>query len=458
MPRKATGSLRRLVSGWEARVRVKGVQRSFPLTGCDTEHEARERCQLLARLASVLVSAGHAGDASTLLEMAAARRGQAVEDVVQAVDALTAGKTRPIRPETGLTFKDVGTAWTSGELHEKWPDHVPLKRSVRDDKQRLTKLYDSIGDVRMIDFRLRHAEQAMNALPVQLTAATRRQYAQLIQRVLSLAVYPLRIIDQSPIPARFKPKLKGRKAFAYLYPEEDARLLCCSAIPLGYRLLYGFLAREGCRTSESTSLAWKDLDLERGVLTLDRNKTDDARAWALDPGVARALRVWREQHRAGDTPDAPVFSDEHGSFEDRSLAKRLRSHLKLAAVERSELFAKGENRGQLRAHDLRGTFVTLSLAQGRSETWVADRTGHTTSQMINRYRRAARSAQELRLGSLTPLDQAIPELRPVSIKAMIETWRGWRGRREKRNRSRSLRAPSDSNGRPTDSKSVALSS
>jgi hypothetical protein len=80
-------------------------------------------------------------------------------------------------------------------------------------------------------------------------------------------------------------------------------------------------------------------------------------------------------------------------------------------VRREELHNTGTNRRQLRAHDLRGTFVTLSLANGRSETWVADRTGHKSSLMINRYRRAARSAVELGLGTLTPLAEAIPELR-----------------------------------------------
>jgi integrase len=93
------------------------------------------------------------------------------------------------------------------------------------------------------------------------------------------------------------------------------------------------------------------------------------------------------------------------------LAERLRAHLWLADVRREELHNTGTNRRQLRAHDLRGTFVTLALANGRSETWVADRTGHTSSLMINRYRRAARSALELGLGVLTPLDEAIPELR-----------------------------------------------
>ena len=52
----------------------------------------------------------------------------------------------------------------------------------------------------------------------------------------------------------------------------------------------------------------------------------------------------------------------------------------------------------------------MALANNRSETWVMDRTGHETSAMLARYRRAACSFAELGLGDLLPLDQAIPEL------------------------------------------------
>jgi integrase len=65
----------------------------------------------------------------------------------------------------------------------------------------------------------------------------------------------------------------------------------------------------------------------------------------------------------------------------------------------------------VRAYDLRATFVTLSLANGRSEAWVSARTGHRSSQMIHRYRRTALSVAELNLGELLPLNEAIPELR-----------------------------------------------
>ena len=78
-------------------------------------------------------------------------------------------------------------------------------------------------------------------------------------------------------------------------------------------------------------------------------------------------------------------------------------------MTRTELFDATANRGRLREHDLRATFITLALANGRTETWVLDRTGHTTSGMINRYRRQARQAQELGMKWLGALDELIPE-------------------------------------------------
>src|SRR5690606_29433428 len=137
-------------------------------------------------------------------------------------------------------------------------------------------LYRSIGDVRLAEFTLEHAELAMRSLPeTTRTAATRRQYAQLISKVLGLACYPLKIIERSPLPRGFLPKVRTQKATAYLYPDDDAALLACTEIPLMRRVLYGFLAREGLRLSEALGLTWADFDLTRGAVRLDKNKTDD---------------------------------------------------------------------------------------------------------------------------------------------------------------------------------------
>jgi integrase len=65
-------------------------------------------------------------------------------------------------------------------------------------------------------------------------------------------------------------------------------------VPILRRVFYGFLAREGMRSSEALGLSWDDLDLKRGVVRLDENKTDDPRAWALSAGVVEALERVRE--------------------------------------------------------------------------------------------------------------------------------------------------------------------
>ena len=99
------------------------------------------------------------------------------------------------------------------------------------------------------------------------------------------------------------------------------------------------------------------------------------------------------------------------------LAEQLRGDLKRAGVTRPKLFENSKHRMRLRAHDLRGTFVTLSLANGRSEPWVATRTGHRSTLMISRYKTEAMTAEELRLGELAPLHLAIPELAGLEPKA-----------------------------------------
>ena len=163
------------------------------------------------------------------------------------------------------------------------------------------------------------------------------------------------------------------------------------------------------REGEALGLDWPDLDLSAGTVRLDVNKTDDPRTWVLGRDVAEALRRWWVM--AGSPKAGPVFRTSGGErLSNHHLADRLRTALQAAGVTRAELFEHSKKRQQVRVHDLRAAFVTLALAAGRSETWVADRTGHKSSVMINRYRRAARTAAELGLGWFVPLHESVPEL------------------------------------------------
>ncbi len=361
-----------------------------------------------------------------------------IRTVVQ--EAKRADEAKPAQP-TRPTFKSFSMRWTSGELARLYPDHVKFKRTSADDAQRLaTHVYDHCGDVALEDFTLADAERVMQKLPATLAPATRRQVAQLLHRVLRLAVYPARIIAANPLPSGFLPKAGKGKAHGYLYPSEDSKLLAHKPTDLGLRMLLGFLAREGMRASEACGLTWDSIDLEHGAVTLDENKTDDARSWPMDPGVRAALAIWKNiapkpKAKPGETIDPEtlhVFVDEDAKPYDparSNLAERLRAELKAAGVERAQLFETTATRQQLRAHDLRATFVTLALASGKSESWVADRTGHKSSAMISRYKRAARTVAELGLGTLRPLVDAIPELAALKPKAEKREARASRRRR-----------------------------
>jgi len=398
--------LERVTGGYRVRLRYGEGQRGYFTVRVEDEGQAERRAQTLRELATGLVRSGRRSVESefllrTLAETTAEKDFRSGVEVVQG--RLKAAASQKAQPLT--TFAELAEEWTSGRLHERYPDHVKAKRSASDDAARLAVLNKAIGGMPLHLFRLEDAERAMGTLPGSLSSATRRQYAQLISKALRYAVYPCRLIEASPLPAGFLPKVKGTKAKSWLYPAEETALLGNRKIPLGRRMLWGFLAREGLRLGEAMALRWVDLDLERGTVRLDVNKTDDPRMWALGRDVVAALQSYRPREAK---PDSLVFPP----FETREQeALIFRRDLKASKVERAELYERTAARLPIRVHDLRGTFVTLALAVGRSETWVSDRTGHKSSTMIQRYRRAARSASELGLGWLEPMDQALPETR-----------------------------------------------
>ncbi|WP_437656732.1 tyrosine-type recombinase/integrase [Sorangium sp. So ce1182] len=322
-----------------------------------------------------------------------------------------------------ITFEQFGRLWTSGELANRYPDHVKLKRTAKADEGRLRMyVYPIIGNHPMSDFEgpagVALAEKVLEALPSvgpTFSKASRRQVMQAVNRLFVLAVYPAKLLSANPLPKGFLPKADTTKAKSYVYPDEDATLLACRTIPLVKRLFYGLLAREGFRVSELLSLEWSDLDLERGAVHLDQNKTDEPRTWALDPGDVEALRRWKKHFAGSRSPSKPVLVDRSGGTVNRfGAAEDLRAYLKEAGVHRPQLFEASGTRIPLRAHDLRATFVTVNLAAGKTEAWITDRTGHKSSQMIYRYKRQARTHAELNLGTLKPLHEAIPELAEVT--------------------------------------------
>jgi len=368
-----------------------GARRVLPLPVELDEGQAAERAESIASMVLELRRAGV--DTETIGRLAtraaAAVDGAELEAIDKVAERLIKGELRSVRaPLVLATFADVANAWTSGELARLHPDHVRTKRSADDDRERLCKyVLPEIGPVPIAKVTLDHALGVMSALPAELTPATRRHVAQVMNRVLKLAVFPLRLRESSPLPVGWMPKIqaKAQRKQAMPYPAELDRLLGCSSEPKAVRILLGFVAREGMRPDEARSLSWSDVDLERGIVRLDRNKTDDPRSWAIRADVARALRLWHVEQ--GSPAEGLVFPAAVDAVGYRAALARV-------GVSRRELFEHGKTTTPTGLHSLRGLFVTEALARGMSERWVGDRTGHKSSTMISTYQRRARTFQE----------------------------------------------------------------
>lgn len=361
--------------------------------------DARARAEVIAEVAEGLTRAGRRDLVRpTAKELALASTEKQLAVVRKVAEQIISGAKRAGYTDE-ITLRDWAARWTKGELAKEYPDHVAVKDHGDDISRLKNDILPLVGDVPVRAFSLHHAELVMSKLPSDRSPATRRHVAQVMGRLMHLAVFPGKLLAVSPLPRGWLPKLRDRRHYSCLFPREEALLLGSSETSEAFRLFCGVLDREGMRLSELLDCDWWQWGDDCRTFTATKTKTGDPRMWAVRPDVAEAMRIWKERSGGAAQPFAYV-----AALGDRTkLAERFRAALRAAGVTRPELFESTEHTAKLRAHDMRATFVTISLAEGKSETWIRDRTAHKSTSMIDRYRRTARQVAELGLGSLVDL-------------------------------------------------------
>jgi hypothetical protein len=225
MPRRLTGTVYEASGKWYARLTIRGQRESIPLPRCHDCEAAERRTALLAKWAQRLREAGREDIALQLLDHAATRENNALDDVRHAVDLIVAGKVVSTRIGNAPTVRELGERWTRGELAREYPDHIKKKVTVEHDRGRLEAyVYPVIGNVPMDKFTLEHAQMVMRGVPFEFTSATRRQVAQLLHRMCAMAVFPMCLRQTNPLPRGFLPKVGPDKAKGWIYPDEDAAI------------------------------------------------------------------------------------------------------------------------------------------------------------------------------------------------------------------------------------------
>jgi integrase len=166
-----------------------------------------------------------------------------------------------------------------------------------------------------------------------------------------------------------------------------------------YRVLILTAAYTGLRASELHALRVKDLDLVRGLMTVERSlkewreglaifgttKTEKVRTVELDPDLCQDLAAYlTPDHTPGGQPSPPspdslLFVNAAGSPIHQ--VAWLRNHFKPAVRRALPGLA-----GQLRFHDLRHTYVSLLIAAGVHPKEIAAQAGHASVAMtMDRY-------------------------------------------------------------------------
>jgi integrase len=200
--------------------------------------------------------------------------------------------------------------------------------------------------------------------------ATVVRYMAALSHAFTIAVREWNWLDDSPMRKVSKPK-EPRGRVRFLSDEERQQLLgTCKQSPSAYLYYVVVLALStGARKMELLSLTWRDVDLQRGVITLHDTKNGERRVLPL-AGPALALMCEHAKVRRIDTPLVFPRDDGRKPLDIRSAWE---TALKRADIE------------DFRFHDLRHSCASYLAMNGASLAEIAEILGHKTLAMVKRY-------------------------------------------------------------------------
>ena len=170
-------------------------------------------------------------------------------------------------------------------------------------------------------------------------------------------------------PAALLPYRPSR-ARPYLYSDREIKRLLAATTMLAvpatslrpdtYRCLFGLLAVTGLRISEAINLQVRDVDLDRGILTIRGAKFGKSRLVPLHASSRRALQCYAQRRGrllGSSTPPRFLVNDRCRSLESSNVRRvfyRLSRHIGLRGAN---------DRHGPRLHDFRHRFAVETLVQ-----------------------------------------------------------------------------------------------
>jgi integrase len=263
-------------------------------------------------------------------------------------------------PMTVARYLDLWTAERSKRVHSAKHTQRDLQMHVLDDRALASKLATDVtrDDVRAVVTRL-NAKVTAGAM---LWSTARKVWATTRCMFRSMCDHDdnaLRIREDDVTAGISKPHKGVERSSEILYPNEAAKLLACSDVPVPARRLWALLIYTGMRPSELEALEWASVDLEHDEITvhetIDRDEDDGAtketktgmtRTIDILPALLPLIRAMHAESGGTGRMLPSVYATP---------ARHLRSHLMRSGVGRAALFARSKTQRQITARDLRGT-------------------------------------------------------------------------------------------------------
>ncbi|SMO61038.1 Site-specific recombinase XerD [Balnearium lithotrophicum] len=223
----------------------------------------------------------------------------------------------------------------------------------------LNRFREVVGDLYLSAITKRNVDEYVNhLLECGLSKVTVNVHIRTLKSALSKAV-EWEYIKENPMKGYKQLKVQ-QKPPRFLLPQDIAKVE--EVIDREeWLFIFRFLIYTGMRIGEAVRLYWKDVDLERGLITVRKSKNFQTRVIPIHPNLRKELLK-----RYPAIGKVIPYSRDH-------IEHRLKEYFRKAGFP------------ELRVHDLRHTFASLMVMSGVDLKTVQELLGHTSYKTTEIY-------------------------------------------------------------------------